>query len=710
MATCRQVLIVTALLLFQACLLDAAGDCGPLTVATDSLLAETTQQKHLHAIFLKYGENGTISLSGLQRLLEGLGLDRIRRLTVQHHGNKHDHTNSHTHSQTHTHKHPPHTHSFGSKKDGDGSGVEKSDSASSAHPDSNSMKKSQSDSHHNLYIKRDSDATAMLTTPSYVTKLHRAERSADYSVDSDSSQPNTTHSNDTYHTENTSTHMDDHNHHDKDEHSPVSYNFTQECQNATMILQTHGMFQEMPLSVNDFSFLCPALLVQIDFKSCLLHAENQSEYKDHVHHHHHHHDKANGSQKTASIYVAWIGGFLSITIISLLALVGGVLIPLINKVCFNFLLSFLVALAVGTLSGDAFLHLIPHSQGHHKHHHGSSESLEHGLHGDSEDSLKPVWTGLTALGGVYIMFLIEHFLTLAKMYKDKKQKVRLAQVQKRVDLAVETVDSSVSVTADANVKPQDDSELNGRHAWEEAVPEEEEVMLSQRPYTDEDCENKCHSHFHDTVGQSDEQHHHHHNYHHILHHHHSQNHHPHTHTHRHTQSYSVQHFENAGVATLAWMVIMGDGLHNFSDGLAIGAAFTESLSSGLSTSVAVFCHELPHELGDFAVLLKAGMSVKQAILYNLLSAMMGYLGMITGILIGHYAENVATWIFALTAGLFMYVALVDMVPEMLHNDASEAGFSHYGFFVLQNAGILLGFGIMLVIAMFEHKIQLSIEF
>lgn len=67
------------------------------------------------------------------------------------------------------------------------------------------------------------------------------------------------------------------------------------------------------------------------------------------------------------------------------------------------------------------------SQGHQKHHHAASESLEHGVHGDSEDSLKPVWTGLTALGGVYIMFLIEHFLTLAKMFKDKKQKVRLTQ-------------------------------------------------------------------------------------------------------------------------------------------------------------------------------------------------------------------------------------------------------------------------------------------
>uniref|UniRef100_A0A3Q2QL70 Zinc transporter ZIP6 n=1 Tax=Fundulus heteroclitus TaxID=8078 RepID=A0A3Q2QL70_FUNHE len=124
------------------------------------------------------------------------------------------------------------------------------------------------------------------------------------------------------------------------------------------------------------------------------------------------------------------------------------------------------------------------------------------------------------------------------------------------------------------------------------------------------------------------------------------------------------------------MVIMGDGLHNFSDGLAIGAAFTESLSSGLSTSVAVFCHELPHELGDFAVLLKAGMTVRQAILYNVLSAMMAYLGMVTGILIGHYAENICMWIFALTAGLFMYVALVDMVsrtPSLHHHRRGGCG-------------------------------------
>lgn len=121
---------------------------------------------------------------------------------------------------------------------------------------------------------------------------------------------------------------------------------------------------------------------------------------------------------------------------------------------------------------------------------------------------------------------------------------------------------------------------SGQHGVN-GVAEEEQVMLAPQlsvvspqsygrsggaAYTAEDCENKCHSHFHDTVGQADSMHHHHHDYHHILHHHHSQNHHPHSHSH----SYSEQHFQEAGVATLAWMVIMGDGLHNFSDGLAIG--------------------------------------------------------------------------------------------------------------------------------------------
>ena len=65
------------------------------------------------------------------------------------------------------------------------------------------------------------------------------------------------------------------------------------------------------------------------------------------------------------------------------------------------------------------------------------------------------------------------------------------------------------------------------------------------------------------------------------------------------------------IATVAWMIIFGDGVHNFIDGLSIGAAFSESILTGISVSIAVLCEEFPHELGDFAVLLSSGMSIRQ---------------------------------------------------------------------------------------------------
>ncbi|KAG9479373.1 hypothetical protein GDO78_012833 [Eleutherodactylus coqui] len=469
------------------------------------------------------------------------------------------------------------------------------------------------------------------------------------------------------------------------------------------------MDENMLLGVNEFGYICPAIINQIDRKSCLINADKEM--------------VAESSQKVYSKKVAWIGGFIAITIISVLSLLGIILVPLMNKVFFKFLLSFLVALAVGTLSGDAFLHLLPHSHSKHYHSHGGLVNKTHEDEHEEHAALDATWKGLTALGGLYFMFLVEHLLTLIKQYRDKKQ-----TNQKKND-PEEELEIKKQLSNHSHVEEKEPSEIASHHEsytegelqdgnhFQPGQPdapeeEEEEVMIahshdetSYREYVSRGCENKCHSHFHDTLGQSDDLIHHHHDYHHILHHHHHQNHHPHSHS----QRYSREELKDAGIATLAWMVIMGDGLHNFSDGLAIGAAFTDGLSSGLSTSVAVFCHELPHELGDFAILLKAGMTVRQAVLYNALSAMLAYLGMITGILIGHYAENVSMWIFALTAGLFMYVAFVDMVPEMLHNDASDHGCSRWGYFLLQNAGILLGFFIMLVISIVEHKIAFTVN-
>ncbi|VEL07418.1 unnamed protein product, partial [Protopolystoma xenopodis] len=157
---------------------------------------------------------------------------------------------------------------------------------------------------------------------------------------------------------------------------------------------------------------------------------------------------------------------------------------------------------------------------------------------------------------------------------------------------------------------------------------------------------------------------------------------PHGHHHGHSHDLS-------SVRAIAYTIIVGDGLHNFCDGIAIGASFANDLRGGLSTFIAVFCHELPHELGkkpiifmqtlfvvhiigktiaetfllvrqcDFAVLLHAGMSVKTAIFYNLLSSLLCALGMILGVFLGSLPE-VNAWLFMLTAGMFVYIALVDM--------------------------------------------------
>uniref|UniRef100_A0A4W5RZ29 Metal cation symporter ZIP14 n=1 Tax=Hucho hucho TaxID=62062 RepID=A0A4W5RZ29_9TELE len=162
------------------------------------------------------------------------------------------------------------------------------------------------------------------------------------------------------------------------------------------------------------------------------------------------------------------------------------------------------------------------------------------------------------------------------------------------------------------------------------------------------------------------------------------------------------------IGTLAWMITLSDGLHNFIDGLAIGASFTASTFQGISTSVAILCEEFPHELGDFVILLNAGMSIQQALFFNFLSACCCYLGMGFGILAGNSFSP--QWIFALAGGMFLYIALADMFPEMneVSREEEEAGGSSFLVtFIIQNAGLLTGFAIMLLLTTYSGAITID---
>ncbi|KAM4676497.1 metal cation symporter ZIP14 isoform 1-T2 [Discoglossus pictus] len=170
--------------------------------------------------------------------------------------------------------------------------------------------------------------------------------------------------------------------------------------------------------------------------------------------------------------------------------------------------------------------------------------------------------------------------------------------------------------------------------------------------------------------------------------------------------YWLKGIRYSDIGTLAWMITLSDGLHNFIDGLAIGASFTVSVFQGISTSIAILCEEFPHELGDFVILLNAGMSIPQALFFNFLSACCCYLGLAFGVLAGsHFSSN---WIFGLAGGMFLYIALADMFPEM--NEVSkedEEGGRAFTAFLIQNAGLLTGFAIMLLLTTFSGQIQLG---
>ncbi|XP_032366950.1 zinc transporter ZIP8 [Etheostoma spectabile] len=162
----------------------------------------------------------------------------------------------------------------------------------------------------------------------------------------------------------------------------------------------------------------------------------------------------------------------------------------------------------------------------------------------------------------------------------------------------------------------------------------------------------------------------------------------------------------SSIKTVAWMITLSDALHNFIDGLAIGASFTVSVLAGFSTSTAIVCEEFPHELGDFVILLNAGMSVPQAIFFNLLSAVSCYVGLVFGILLGsNFAPNA---IFAIAGGMFLYIALADMFPEMdsILREQKRTS-TKIIFFLIQNAGLLTGFTIILLITMFAGDINLG---
>ncbi|XP_069070126.1 metal cation symporter ZIP14 isoform X1 [Pleurodeles waltl] len=338
----------------------------------------------------------------------------------------------------------------------------------------------------------------------------------------------------------------------------------------------------------------------------------------------------------------WGYGFLCVTLISLCSLVGASVVPFMKKRFYKRLLLYFIALAIGTLYSNALFQLIPEAFGF--------------------NPLEDYYVSKSAVvfGGFYLFFFTEKVL---KMILKQKDEHNHGHSHYTPEGPASKKDQEEGVTEKLQNGDMDHMIL-ALHASESEMKSpvgDGKVIVGSLSVQDlPGSQGAC---------------------------------------------YWLKGIRYSDIATLAWMITLSDGLHNFIDGLAIGASFTVSVFQGISTSVAILCEEFPHELGDFVILLNAGMSIQQALFFNFISACCCYLGLAFGILAGsHFSAN---WIFALAGGMFLYIALADMFPEM--NEVSkedERNGRALTAFAIQNAGLLTGFTIMLLLTMYSGQIQI----
>lgn len=143
--------------------------------------------------------------------------------------------------------------------------------------------------------------------------------------------------------------------------------------------------------------------------------------------------------------------------------------------------------------------------------------------------------------------------------------------------------------------------------------------------------------------------------------------HKHSHSHSHEQGGEDEHTES-----LPALIILGDCLHNFLDGITIAVAFIANPVLGFTTALAVAAHEVPQEIGDFAILLDRGWSNTKVFLANLLASLTTFIGIAVGYVAVNAALGYLPYLLGGVAGIFSYIALSDLIPEIHH----RAGHKH----------------------------------
>ncbi|XP_054710341.1 zinc transporter ZIP10-like [Uloborus diversus] len=390
------------------------------------------------------------------------------------------------------------------------------------------------------------------------------------------------------------------------------------CLSVEDLILKFGHQQNSSLSKGDFLDLCPALIQQIVSGVCTEPAPPPAP-----------------APSRAEVYGY---GSLSVLVISLTSLAGVLLLPVMTKRAYNYIIAGFYGLAFSTLAGDALLHLMPQFLGLHMH--GSGGSHEHSHDGSFLEPYTQLQLGVFFT--IYGLFLFEAILCAFSSNGHNSSQDNKSHGHSHVHIA-DQLPTLISVKSKSETqlpvsRDQSSSSLDTEIVDMDSIKKPPNLMVAKPLF--------------------------------------------------------------CGLTSMALVVTLGDSIHNFGDGLAIGAAFSTGVRGGLSTAIAVFCHELPHEFGDFVVLLSTGLSFSKALVINFLSGLTCFAGLYIGIYIGDN-EIARKWIMAVTAGIFLYVALGEMIPELREQGQG----SPFKILLVKNLGILSGILIMLLISMYEEEMM-----
>ncbi len=139
--------------------------------------------------------------------------------------------------------------------------------------------------------------------------------------------------------------------------------------------------------------------------------------------------------------------------------------------------------------------------------------------------------------------------------------------------------------------------------------------------------------------------------------------------------------------------LIGDGIHNFIDGLVIGGSYAVSIPVGVATTLAVVFHEIPQEISDFGVLLRGGLNKRKAVILNLLSAVAAVAGFFVSVILNRSTADFLQALLPFTIGTFIYIAGSDLIPELHKEKKTSNSFAQLASFI---AGIFVMYLLLLL--------------